>query len=133
MLIELIARSEGLDKFLKIEEIHLKAIEYSTIHGSRWLSVDCPELNLFLVLSKGAGFARAVPMPYVRFYNSKLGVPQLLVEYSHPEKPATIAGYAQAVLLPELCDRDDIYIEDLGILDTEYAAMLENAPIKAEN
>lgn len=124
--LKVIAKSEGLDEFVEVEESKLGLIEYCTAHGSRWLSKDHPELNLFLVLTKGDGFARAVPMPYIRTYNNALEIPQLVVEYCRPDAPATIAGYAQAVPLPNLCAYDDIYIEGLGILDTEYAAMLAN-------
>lgn len=119
-----IAKSEGLDKLLELENSLPGYMEYCTVHGSRWLSKERPELNLFLVLAKGEGFARAVPMPYVRTYNSRLGVPQLVVEYSRPDAPATLAGYAQAVPLPNNVDRSEVYIEELRMLDTEYAEML---------
>ncbi len=121
--LESIAKSERLDKFLQIENTQPDLIEYFTAHGSRTLSIKRPELNLFLVLCKGDGFTRAVPMPYNRTYNSQ-GIPQLVVEYSEPEMPATIAGYARAVPLSEPYVRGGIYIEDLGMLDTDYAAML---------
>lgn len=128
-LLEKIANAEAIDEFLERgEDCQGEVIEYCTTHGSRWLSKERPERNLFLVLTKGDGFARAVALPYVRTYNSKLGIPQLVVEYSHQDAPATIAGYAQAVPLSESSDGSEIYIEDLGILDTEYAAMLESSP-----
>lgn len=126
-LLEEIANSEAIDQFLEIgEDCQGEVVEYCTIHGSRWLSKERPESNLFLVIRKGDGFARAVPLPYVRTYNSSLGIPQLVVQYSHQDAPATLAGYAQAVDLS--CDRSEVYVEDLGMLDTEYAAMLEGSP-----
>lgn len=74
--IETIAISERLDEFLEIEDSSPEVVEYLTVHGSRTVSNDFPELNVFLVLRIGAGFARAVPMPYIRAYNNKLGIPQ---------------------------------------------------------
>jgi len=68
------------------------------------------------------GFANAVPMPYIRAYDSRLGIPVLLVDYNRPDAPATLAGYAQAVDLK--CNHREVYIEDLGMLDTDYARML---------
>ncbi len=123
-----IALSEKLDKFIEIENSDPRLVEYFTAHGSRTVSSTQPELNLFLVLTKGSGFARAVPMPYVRSYNYQLGIPQLIVEYNQPDAPATIAGYARAVPLSEPCVRGGIYIEDLRMLDTDYAAMLIDFP-----
>ncbi len=64
-----IALAEKLDEFLEIENNHPDLLEYFTVHGSRTLSSTQPELNLFLILTKGSGFARAVAMPYVRSYN----------------------------------------------------------------
>lgn len=119
-----IALAEKLDEFLEIENNHPDLLEYFTVHGSRTLSSTQPELNLFLILTKGSGFARAVAMPYVRSYNYQLGIPQLIVEYSQPDAPATIAGYARAVPLSEPCFRDGVWIENLGMLDTDYAALL---------
>lgn len=120
--LENIAITERLDEFLEIENSSPEVVEYLTAHASRTVSNDFPELNIFLVLKKGAGFARAVSMPYIRAYNSKLGIPQLVVEYSHPNAPATIEGYAKASDLS--CDHCEVYVEDLGLLDTDYAAML---------
>lgn len=71
---------------------------------------------------RAKGFANAIPMPYIRFYSSDFGIPVLLVDYNRPDAPATLAGYAQAVDSKSDCSK--VYIEDLGILDTEYAAML---------
>lgn len=122
--LESIAKSERLDKFLQIENTQPDLIEYFTAHGSRTLSIDHQELNLFLVLTKGSGFARAIPMPYVRSYNYQLGIPQLVVEYSQPDAPTTKAGYARAVPLSQPCDRSEVWVEDLKMLDTDYAALL---------
>ncbi len=119
-----IALSEKLDKLIEIENSDPRLVEYFTAHGSRTVSSTQPELNLFLVLAKGSGFARAVPMPYIRSYNHQLSIPALVVEYSDSEAPATIAGYARAVPLSEPCVRGKIYIEDLRMLDTDYAALL---------
>lgn len=73
---------------------------------------------------RALGFANAIPMPYIRFYSSDFGIPVLLVDYNRLDAPATLAGYAQAVDLK--CNRSKVYIEDLDMLDTDYAAMLAN-------
>lgn len=133
--LENIAITERLDEFLEIENSSPEVVEYLTLHGSRTVSNDFPELNVFLVLRKGMGFARAVPMPYIRAYNSKHRIPQLVVEYSQEDAPATLEGYAKAVDLP--CDaeggslrdhRSEVYVHDLGMLDTDYAATLAGSP-----
>lgn len=124
--LEVVALTEGLDEFVEIEDSSLGVIEYLTVHGSRTLNRDRPNLNVFVVLKKGAGFALAISMPYIRSYNSKLGIPQLVVEYSQEDAPATLEGYAKAVDLPDDCR--EVYIEEMAMLDTDYAAMLANIP-----
>lgn len=45
------------------------------------------------------------------------------MDYSRHDAPATVEGYAKAVDLP--CAYSEVYVEDLRMLDTQYAAMLE--------
>lgn len=66
--LENIAITERLDEFLEIDNSSPEVVEYLTTRGSRTVSNDFLELNVFLVLKKGVGFARAVPMPYIRAY-----------------------------------------------------------------
>lgn len=161
-----IALCEGLDEFVGIADCDEKKVEYYTVHGWRNLSHARPELNQFFVLKTGAGFARAIAMPYVRSLNIVNQIPQLIVEWIVSD--AATAGYAKAVKLPYytaggvdafpigtlvVCinennlealsagyanallvlskgvsyrrrDICEVYIEDLQMLDTEYAAPL---------
>lgn len=91
--------AEDLDEFVELETEKPGIVEYSTIHGCRILSSDRPELNLFVVLKKGSGFAKAVPLPYVYSPNHKFHHPRLVVTCT-PTEAATGAGYAKAVELP---------------------------------
>ncbi len=96
-----IAFAERLDEFVELESYRPEVIEYSTVHGCRVVSRLRPELNLFVVLKKGEGFARAVPLPYVRSYNSFLGIPQLIVvEYNRSDASVKTTGWAGAIDLP---------------------------------
>lgn len=100
----------------EINDYPLGVLVVSIIHEFGILHEVEAELLLLL------GFANAVPMPYIRAYNSFLGIPQLVVDYNREDAPATLAGYAQAVDLP--WRSREVYIEHLNMLDTEYAAML---------
>lgn len=94
-----IAIAEELDEFVEIEGEKAGIVEYCTIHGYRILSSDRPFLNLFVVLKKGLGFAKAVPLAYVYSPNHKFHHPRLVVTCSSTDA-ATVAGYAKAVELP---------------------------------
>lgn len=160
------AIAERLDEFVELESHRPGVIEYCTVHGCRIVSSHRPELNLFVVLKKGQGFARAVPLPYVYSYNSKHKIPQLrVVEYNRSDALATTTGWAGAIDLPYVIASDtgvypngtlvvsinatnheatsagyanalpwvaleqgDIYIEDLKMLDTQYANSLVDFP-----
>lgn len=90
----------GLDEFLQLESYRPGIIEYSTVHGCRILTSDRSELNLFVVLTKGEEFAKALPLPYV-YSRSKLGIPQLrVVVYNRSEDPVKTALWAGAIDLP---------------------------------
>ena len=74
-----------------------------------------------------AGYAKAVRLPYAvgRINEYPQGATIVCIGEDNDEEAATF-GYAHVVLLPFDCD--SIYIEDLGMLDTQYAAMLEDVP-----
>ncbi len=63
-----IAKAEGLDEFVETEDSSPELVEYLTTRGSRTVSNDFPEINVFLIQRIGADFALAVPMPYIRAY-----------------------------------------------------------------
>lgn len=85
---------------MQLESHRPGIIEYGTVHGCRSLSSDRPESSLFVVLTKGEGFARSLPLPYIYSY-SKLGIPQLRVAlYNRSDTLATKAGWAGAIDLP---------------------------------
>ena len=74
-----------------------------------------------------AGYAKAVRLPYAnsdRIDEYPQGTTIVCIAEDNEE--AVTFGYANAVPLPFDCD--SIYIEDLGMLDTEYTALLENVP-----
>ncbi len=165
------ASAENLDRVVELENCSVGRVEYCTVHGCRVLSCDLPELNLFVVLKNGEGFAGAQLLPYDysptnRFRHSKLVVTCI------PTDTASEAGYARAIALPYIhvdlvlfyplgtlvvCVRDDnaeaigagyanavllsgkgvsgiqrdcseVYIEDMQMLDTDYAASLVDFP-----
>lgn len=165
-----IAIAEGLDEFVELETSEGGTVKYSTVHGCRTLSSDRPELSSFVVLTKGFGYAKAVPLPYNRYlpncefndhrlvrdlspiptaiyaaYGKAAQLPDevylkfhstccfniclpnsLKVSINSQNEEATSAGYANAVPIP--ISKNDIYIEDLQMLDTEYAASLVDFP-----
>lgn len=94
-----IAMAEGLDEFVEIESEKAGIVEYCTIHGYRLKASDRLELNLFVVLKKGVGFAKAVPLPYAYSPNHKFHHPRLVVTCSSTDA-ATQGGYAKAIELP---------------------------------
>jgi len=94
--LEQTANSENLDNFLVTENAEPGIIEYSTNHGLRVLCPDCPEVNQFVIVKKGKGFAKARNLPYIYLQNCE--PPQLIVE--SPSADAIGYGYATAVRLP---------------------------------
>ncbi|WP_009631589.1 hypothetical protein [Synechocystis sp. PCC 7509] len=82
----------------------------------------CAEANL-------AGYIEAIQLPCFitgeeRFYPEDDYPEGTLVVHLTTENEQIATGYANAVLLP--LDRNSIYIEKIDMLDTEYAAMLED-------
>lgn len=116
-----VAETDGLDNFSELGYTWPGYVEYKTTHGTRCLNVEEPEACLFEVTKNGGGFAKAVKLPYMvnlySNYSDEYPEGALVVCTSNEEAKA---GYASAVPLSE----PPPYIEDLGMLDTEYAAML---------
>lgn len=84
----------------------------------------CAEANL-------AGYIEAIQLPCFitgeeRFYPEDDYPEGTLVVHLTTENEQIATGYANAVSLP--LDQNSIYIEKLDMLDTEYAAMLEDVP-----
>lgn len=93
-----IAKSEGLDEFVELEISDDEQVQYCTVHGQRVLHRDRPEANEFFVFKAGAGFAKAIAMPYVRSLDSNNQIEQLVVERIVSD--AAAVGYAKAIVLP---------------------------------
>lgn len=121
-----VAEADGLDEFAELKYCMSGYVEYKTTHGIRCLNVAVEysgqEQSCFEVTEYGGGFAKAVKLPYIVYRNSDEYPNGTLVVYTS-NQDATAAGYVSAiplaVALPKLP-----YIHDLGMLDTEYAAML---------
>lgn len=136
LLVEAIS---DLDQAVEIENFFCGRVDYSTVHGSRSVGIFL-EFNQFLVVKEGAGFARAREIPYLYFpsnkaANSSLRMPNMLLNLAEvypaaalivcitsDNQEATDAGYANAVPIPGL--RSNVYIENLKMLDTDYADSL---------
>ena len=73
-----------------------------------------------------AGYTKAVRLPYAVDRINDYPQGATIVCIAEDNEEAGTFGYASAVSLPFNCD--SIYIEDLRMLDTEYAAMLEDVP-----
>lgn len=84
-----------------------------------------PQLVVQSIVSDAAivGYAAAISLPYYVTGTSD-GYPMgtLVVRIDETNTEAIGEGYANA--LPRVVSRSDIYVEDLQILDTEYAASL---------
>lgn len=133
--VPIIAVADGLDRFVRLECCWPGFVEYETKHGVRYLDVYDPTKRQFQVMRSADNFAVAVPLPYivvppVGSNDSHLLVPDVdkyqpgtlivhVIPWLHQE--ARVAGYDNAIstnyTLPE-------EIEDLEMLDTDYAALL---------
>ena len=89
-----------------------------------------PELRVEIVCAEAslAGYVPAIRLPY-SITGEKCFSPEdypegTLVVHLTTENEQIATGYANAVLLP--LDRNSVYIEKIDMLDTEYAAMLED-------
>jgi hypothetical protein len=74
-----------------------------------------------------AGYAQAVRLPFViadRIDEYPQGT--IIVYIDEDNKEAATFGYANAVPLP--CRKSETYIQKIDMLDTEYAALMEDVP-----
>ncbi len=86
------------------------------------LIVECPCIQATTV-----GYATAVRLPYA-IAGKVDDYPQgtLIVCITEDSKNYAAFGYANAVPLPY--SSDSVYVQKIDMLDTEYAAMLDNVP-----
>lgn len=113
-----IAKAEKIDEFFYVTKCSLGIIEYSTEHGLRTLSIENPEKKLFLVRcleDSDSGFAMAEQMSYHEILEALDSINKLLDSiHTRPISKSYI--------------RDGVWIENLDMLDTDYAAMLADMP-----
>lgn len=106
----------------------VKALEMPYIRFIDGVS-NTPQLVVQAIVSESAivGYAAAVALPYYIAGTSE-GYPTgaLVVRIDQTNSEAIGEGYANA--LPRVVSRSDVYIEDLQILDTDYAASLVDVP-----
>jgi len=98
--VEAVAKAENSDDFTKLESAWPGWLRYSTKHGVRAIDIENPDECYFEVLTDGAGFAKAVFLPYILLrYSDYYPSPTLLVYSCFLQKEAIDAGYAKAVSL----------------------------------
>lgn len=101
---------------------NLPYIYLQTLCEPSQLIVECP-----CVQATVAGYANAVPLPYTIAGNiDEYPEGTMVVCIAEDSKESTAFGYANAIPLPY--SPDSVYIQKIDMLDTEYAAMLDNVP-----
>ena len=111
-------RGVGFSKARNLPYIYLPVTECELPQ----LIVECP-----CVQASNAGYATAVRLP-ITFAGKIDEYPEgtLIVLFTEDSKESAAFGYANAVPLPH--SPDSVYVQKIDMLDTEYAAMLDNVP-----
>ncbi len=104
---------------------------FSLVRNLPYIYLQCEPPQLIvenpIVEAIAYGYAQAIRLPYaIASVGDNYSEGTIIVCITEDNKESAAFGYANAAPLPY--SQDSVYIQKIDMLDTEYAAMLENSP-----